>query len=521
MTVTLERAAREARTRVAPPDSAPRSPATRLHWAAAAVAAVAIAIYLYVAVRRIAYPYALEWMEGGVLTHVERVRAGAPLYAPPTLGFVPYLYTPLYYLVGAMATLVFGIGLPALRVVSLVSSLALFAGIGVLASRDARRAPTAIVAAGLFAACFALGGAWLDLAREDTLCLALLVWGLVVARRADRTRDAFVAGGLLTLAFLTKQLALLPALAVAPYVFVRVGRRVAAVYGATLAVGVGGSTVVLNAVTHGWYVRYAFVLPSRHDLVPSQYIGFFTGDLLRPTLVLVALGVVGVFVLARRGERDGIWFHAFVGVGLVVAAYVGRLHSGGYDNVVLPAYLELAVVAALGLERLLEGDRRGWQRGGVALLAGAQLAMLAYSPPRYIPTAADTRAGDQLVAALRALPQPIYLPSDPWYAERAGSPMTAQSAALEDVLRAHVDGTDVALADQLHDAIATHRFGAIVVDSATGLSYLPKDLCAYYRPDHPLPLSGNDLFPVTGTRTRPAEVWLPLTGPPDPSCTPP
>jgi hypothetical protein len=448
------------------------------------------------------------------------VRDGAPLYAPPTLGFVPYLYTPLYYVVGALATLVFGLGLPALRVVSLLSSLALFAGVGALVRADARRTPTAIVAAGLFAACFALGGAWLDLAREDTLCLALLVWGLVAARRSHRVRGALCAAMLLTLAFLTKQLALLPALAVAPYLYARAGRRAAAAYGAALALGIGGTTVVLDAVTHGWYVRYAFVLPARHDLVPSQYIGFFTGDLLWPAIVLVALGAVGVVVLARR-RGDGIWFHALVGSGLVAAAYVGRLHSGGYDNVVLPAYLELAIIAALGLERLLEADRRAWQRGAVALLAGAQLAALAYAPWRYIPSAADTRAGDRMIAALRALPQPIYLPSNPWYAERAGSPMTAQSAALEDVLRAHVDGTDTALATELHDAIAAHRFGAIVVDSATGLSYLPKDLCTYYRPDHALPVGGDDLFPVTGTRTRPAEVWLPLAGPPDPTCTPP
>ncbi len=519
MTTTVARPAREAGPRPARP-GAQSDGLTRLHWAAAIVAAGAIAVYLYVAVRRVAYPYALEWMEGGVLTHVQRLRDGAPLYAPPTLGFVPYLYTPLYYVVGALSTLLFGLGLPALRAVSLLSSLALFAGIGALARHDARRAPTAIVAAGVFAACFALGGAWLDLAREDTLCLALLVWGLVAARGSRTVRRALVAALLLTLAFLTKQLALLPALAVAPYLLARAGRRVAAAYVAALAVGVGGTTLVLNLVTHGWYVRYAFALPARHDLVPSQYVGFFTGDLLRPAIVLVALGAVGVVVLARR-RGDGIWFHALVGSSLVIAAYVGRLHSGGYDNVVLPAYLEVAVVAALGLERLLEPHRRAWQRGAVALLAGAQLATLAYAPGRYIPSAADTRAGDRVIAALRALPQPIYLPSNPWYAEQAGSPMTAQSAALEDVLRAHLDGTDVALAAQLHEAIAAHRFGAIVVDSATGLSYLPKDLCTYYRPDHQLPVSGDDLFPVTGTRTRPAEVWLPLTGGPDPACTPP
>src|SRR6185369_16069281 len=45
---------------------------------------------------RVCYPYDLEWMEGGMLHHALRIRLGEGIYAPPSVDFIPYLYTPLY-----------------------------------------------------------------------------------------------------------------------------------------------------------------------------------------------------------------------------------------------------------------------------------------------------------------------------------------------------------------------------------------------------------------------------------------
>ena len=39
---------------------------------------------------RVAYPFELEWMEGGMLDHIERVRSGKPLYTPPSREFGRY-----------------------------------------------------------------------------------------------------------------------------------------------------------------------------------------------------------------------------------------------------------------------------------------------------------------------------------------------------------------------------------------------------------------------------------------------
>ena len=45
---------------------------------------------------RVAYPYDLEWMEGGMLHHALRIQQGQGIYNPPSIDFIPYLYTPLY-----------------------------------------------------------------------------------------------------------------------------------------------------------------------------------------------------------------------------------------------------------------------------------------------------------------------------------------------------------------------------------------------------------------------------------------
>ena len=59
--------------------------------------------------RRLAYPYDLEWMEGTMLLHAQRLREGQPLYAPPSLAFVAFAYPPLQPALVALASAVFGL----------------------------------------------------------------------------------------------------------------------------------------------------------------------------------------------------------------------------------------------------------------------------------------------------------------------------------------------------------------------------------------------------------------------------
>ena len=475
----------------------------------AAIAGIGfIVMYLVIALVRLRYPYELEWIEGGMVDHVARIRDGHSLYASPSLTFTADIYTPLYFLVSAAVSLVTGLGFFPLRLVSLLASIALFGALAKLTMTDTDDWISGVVAAGLFAACFRIGGAWLDTARVDTLCIALLFWGLVVARQARTARNGVVAGVLISSAFLAKQVALFPAVAVAVFFLAaRRGRSVTGSYVLTVLVGIGGTTLVANAITHGWYSFYVFELPARHEIASENYVDFFTHDLIRP-LPVVLLLVIAAFVALRR-RMDGLLFHAIVGGAVLFAAYSARLHTGGYDNVLLPIYAELAVLGAIGVHSLLRSPARRWVATAAGLLVLAQFALLLYNPIDQLPTAADRRAGAAMMTGLRALPQPAYLPGHPWYLVEAGQKSSAQGAAIEDVFRGDRGGSGPVLARQLWDSVATRHWAAIVVDSGTGFSYLPDNLCRYYEPVGTLDPSGATVLPLTGTKTAPKTVWEP------------
>src|SRR5262249_52338637 len=161
-----------------------------------------------------------------------------------------------------------------------------------------------------------IGGAWLDVARVDTLCLALLFWGLVVARDANTTRRGVGAGVLLSLAFLAKQVALLPAIAVFVYLFMRRFGPAVVADGVTL----GGSTLVLDRVYDGWYSYYVFDMPAHHEVVSHEWGAFFTRDLLGNVAIALGFGVIALIGLWRR-DRDGFWFQALMFTAILAAAY--------------------------------------------------------------------------------------------------------------------------------------------------------------------------------------------------------
>jgi hypothetical protein len=481
------------------------------------VGAAFVVGYVVIALMRMRYPFELEWMEGGVVDDVRRILAGHSLYVRPSTHFVPYIYTPLYYYVAAVPAKILGVGYFPLRLVSFLASLVTFGCIGALAWTETRDGVAAFAAAALFAACFRLGGAWLDLARVDPLFLALLFAGLLVARRARSPRGALGAALLLVLAFLTKQSAVFPAVGVVFFLWMR-RRSLALWYGGALAAGIGGSTVLWNMATHGWYRFYVIDVPGAHRIVSEEYGLFWTHDILLRLWITVALAVLGLWWTGRTRTDDGVrlaWFHVPVAAALLGAAYQARLHSGGYDNVLLPAFGALAILFGLGIHGSRSFlPRVTWLAPVAAVLAIVQLATLTYDPGKQLPTAADRRTGERMLTALRDLPGTVYLPGHGWYLARAHKTTGAQSAAIEDVIRADVRGTGRALRNEVRDDIATGRFDWVVVDNVPTFSYLPKTLRRTYVRVGTLVPPRHPPLPLTGTLTGPLTVWARRDPPP-------
>lgn len=225
----------------------------------------------------------------------------------------------------------------------------------------------------------------------------------------------------------------------------------------------------------------------------------------RPLTIAAVLTGVFLYRMAAR-QSSAVAFYLALVSGLIGIAWLSRLHSGGYDNVLMPLHAALAIGGGLGVASL-----RGTRLESAAALACLiQFALLTYSPAGQIPTARDREAGDRVVATVAGFPGDVFIPMHGYLAERAGKRAFAGGMAFDDVCR----GRDVSIIRDLEtevgDALREERFGAVILDGPdwgfageinSGYKYqgrLFDDLALF--------------MPRTGLMTRPQELFVARSG---------
>lgn len=464
----------------------------------------------------VGYPYLLEWMEGGTVDVIDRILAGKPVYAEPTLDHVPYIYPPFYYWVSSGIALLLDDQLLAPRLVSVLSVAATVGAIFCI-TRDASASPGSrdrrdfygILAIGLYLGCFEISGRWYHLARVDSLYVALLMVGFLLTRGRPGTWRALASGTAWALAFLTKQTAVV---AVGPVLLSLVVIEPRRYLPAALAFGVivSSSVLVLEIVSDGWFGYFVFDLPRQHAL--SLYVGtkeFGLHDLLGrtalATLAAILAGLTLPFVLPAR-DWIPFWCLAF---GMVASSWLGRVHIGGYYNVSMPLYATVAVLAPLGLRQLLDWVTPGRPVPYVLVLAGAavQLIALLHNPWASIPGPPDIARTEQLLDRLRAMPDDV-LVFDMRSVQRAvGKSPYGLEMAARDVLRSHSPVRD-RFYRTLQEDLSRKRFSAILLTPGCDYSGLEPALSLNYR-------QTGRLFPEDATHALRGElpnlVYLPIS----------
>jgi hypothetical protein len=479
-------------------------------------------VYLFVALHRIGYPYELEWLEGGAVEIASRVAHGQAIYVAPSIHYVPYPYTPLYFWVTGTFARVTGLGFLPLRLVSLISSLGACALLARIVWRETGDMVAGVVASGLFSATFAVSGAWLDVGRVDSMALLLLLVALYCGCHAQGVSGGLVVGVLAFLAFMTKQSDLLAMLPVLLMLLV-FRRRVGLSASATVAVLVVGSTYLLDASSHGWYGYYVFQELLHQGVVHSVWRTFFTQDLWHtPWTIGLGLIAIALFVLYRRvASTDWLYWGSAI-AGLLLASLVSRLHSGGARDVLITAYAGTALMGAFGYNALLQAAKLGRANGqgtgwiakvpaatsiALVLVVGIQIGALHYSPSQYIPTASDRSAGEHFIALVRRTPGPVIVADHPYYDTLAGKTSWAQGEAVHDILRA---GPSRARTDLLTSIDTLLRSAQPVIVFADGRSSALGSLSLpYFR------LTSTKVFdcercfyPVTDLKRRPAFLFV-------------
>ncbi len=370
----------------------------RLFWLLLLVPAVVQLALLATAIAgRLRYPYDLEWMEGGLLHHALRLQQGLPIYAAPSIDFIPYLYTPLYPALLALLGKPLGLGYALGRAVSAASLVGLAAtaalqlgrrdggadagggdrgGSGSSDGNDVRAVGllASVLAMGLFAAAYPLVEGWYDLVRADTLLLMMVTAPLAVLPRWARAGEGWrgharvaIAGVLLGLAFFCKQTAIFYVALGGAVVLVMAWRRVPAFVAGAGLVGLGG-TWLLDRSSDGWFWIYISEIHRDHAFSMQRFWWSFRNILWQPVLpgmpkypalgagITVAV-VVGLLVVAAHWWRHRavprpaqpllLWSAAYA-----VSTLVGAIGWGtefAHFNAYMPAFLHGALAAAAAL----------------------------------------------------------------------------------------------------------------------------------------------------------------------------
>ncbi len=466
--------------------------------------------YLCLALLRIRYPYELEWMEGGMVEHVARILAGKKLYVQPSADFIAFIYPPLYFYVAALAAKLPGVGFAPLRLVSFVSSIGSLLVIFLFVKRETGDRLAAGLAVCLFAATYRLSGAWMDIARTDSLFLFLLLWSIYIIRFRETARWHFLAGVLAALAFLTKQIALAAALPIMVYLAFSKRRRSVPFIATAIAL-TAASYFILDRIHGGFYRYYIFDLPRQHPLVKTYMLSFWTNDLTLPLSIALFLAVMYLYAQHVYGRRLDFLFYLCCAVGMVGASWISKVHLGSYSNVLFPAYAIVAVLFGLGLHTARELVRREplnrypFAETFLSIICIIPFAGLVYNPYRQLPSSADRRAGHALVETISRIGVNVLIPFHPYYVTLAGKRSCMHHMAMRDILRGSNCPNRQKLVQDIEERLRSRSYETVILD--TDAWDFINDVERYYAGPDSLITDGSTLYPVTGARLRPAWIW--------------
>jgi hypothetical protein len=470
---------------------------------------------------RAAFPLDLEWMEGGVLVHAQRVAQGQPLYVKPSVDFIPFLYTPLYYVVLAGLSKLIPLGYGLARAVSLVSFAGALALLVVAAVRQAPpgRLPRGLAAlvglagAGAVAAGFEFSGAFYDLARSDSLLLLLEAAALVAALWGRGWPTAAAAGVAMGLAFLTKQTGPVVGVGIGLGMLVANWRR-GLIYGAVSAVIMGLGLLYLVKASDGWFWTYIFKLhqshPFRFDTLRSTPPTMWNHAW--PTLVALCLATGGLALGRQLRRSDAIlWGAALAGIaaGILGFATMWAWPNAFIPTVYFPLFAAAVLTARLVVHAALAG-RPGASGVAVACALGLAAQSFVAGKPNFaarMPNAADRAAAAKFLQIVRGLPGDGFIPFHPFYGVLARKKPFVHRMGVMDVR------DSLGRPAGLDQAIGERRFPWIILDWKSQPGEWPT-LEHNYRPVQELRDGVDAVRSFAGAETSPRTINVPVRDPP-------
>lgn len=398
----------------------------RVRWARAlwalmaAVALWHLAALGYIVATRVAFPFDIDWLDGGSLYQAYRIAHGERLYTSGDAGFVPYPYPPLYFAmlagIGQVTGRIDYVGARLLSILPFASVALVAVRVVHLHAKTLRCAPRqaaliALATAALIASEYPSTLGAYDGVRPDALAAAFACGAVVLAcfpttsGSASGPQHALGAALLMTLALFTKQTHIVLALALGVLLLVR-SRALGLVYGTTLGALSLGGFLALERATAGAFSPWLFGV--RHHSVDIVKLAEGAQRLVVGAPHLVVIALVATTHWRVLSPRSRAWVVATAST--VPAALVPYAKAWGAPNNFVPVMLLAAPTAAFVLLDVLTSSYRVL---GVPLLAatfGGLLAGRVYEGDSFRPTKEMQTYARALVGKVAALDGDVLSP---------------------------------------------------------------------------------------------------------------
>lgn len=494
-----------------------------------------ILCYFYVIFKRLFYPFELEWLEGYFLAGITQIVNNQNIYVPPNTEFIPLLYPPFYYLLTGALAKILGVNFWSARLVSVFSSFISGFLVYQFTRRETRSAFCAFFTLGLFFASYQITGSWYDVARVDSLFMALSLSGIYLLRYYTKShKGIFFAAMLLSLAFFTKQAAIFFIIGCSVYLWFTQKEKFF-IFTIMSSLFIVGGILLLNYVTDGWYWFHTFKVPLQHyscgkqeyhlslaeiyrqytSLAQRDYgsikklIDFFKKDLLGniPFLLFFIFGWL-LHEMKSFGKQCTSFFWVLILIAAFIASISMRCKFGGYVNTLIPSISVSLILFGISASHILKVKNLSILGFLLYLAILLQFIMMSYNPFKQIPTAKDYQAGSNLIKVVSSFRGDVYMPFHSYYSIMAGKKMYAHKMPIEDIYI----GFPHLLPQDLFKKIEQNEFSAIIYDweiDPNTKNPLEQSIIRHYTKSKQIPFEDENTFlPLSGLKVKPRLIYL-------------
>lgn len=428
------------------------------------------AAFLYVVLNRLFFPYDLEWIEGGVADHVYRVVHGLPLYCEPTLEYTPFVYTPLYYYLSALLSLVTGMGFVPLRLLSITCTMISFYIAGRFVYNETHSWFSTVVTIGLFAASYSMTACWFDVGRVDNLMLMFLLGAVYFIRYHETYKGIIVSGVLFVLAFLSKQQITFAFASMLVFLVIQDWKK-SLVLLVTFVTSLIVIVLLLDAIYDGWFSFYVFTLSVNvfgDTLNLNKLQEFIKVDIASNTAYALIV-ICSAALVTRFGDKRKLLFYIFFVIGMILGVIPNRIINGGAVNSAVPAFIAISILTGISVFVLSKYAKSKHSYPEIICLATNIILLLVfvsgvYDPRKVIPVVTGQDNRSKIVELMKTTDGEVFCPSYGYLPTKAGKTMSASLSSFYDIITSADSYQKQKMTDAFLYRLKTHYYSLIILD---------------------------------------------------------